>query len=75
MATAHSLISFEPLWHPRDAASYLGLHQKTVIRLARQQAIPALRLGKHWRFRRTDLESWAADQVQSTCQPDRATEI
>jgi excisionase family DNA binding protein len=64
----------QPLWHPRDAAAYLGIHEKSVNRLARQKVIPALRLGKHWRFRATDLESWAADQVESTCQPDRVME-
>lgn len=66
--------TFERLWTPVDAASFLRIHQKSVIRLARGQVIPALRLGKHWRFRATDLESWAAGQVQSTCQPERVME-
>jgi excisionase family DNA binding protein len=61
--------SFEPLWHPRDAATYLGIHEKTAIRMARTRQLPALRLGKHWRFRRVDLVSWAAAQVNSLCQP------
>jgi excisionase family DNA binding protein len=54
---------------PADAADYLRLHAKTVIRMARKQAIPALRLGKHWRFRSSDLTAWAAERVQSTRQP------
>lgn len=61
--------SFEPLWHPTDAGQFLGLHEKTVIKMARNRQLPALRLGKHWRFRCTDLVAWADSQVQSTCQP------
>jgi excisionase family DNA binding protein len=69
MDAMHSPNYFEPLWHPTDAATYLGLHQKTVIKMARLSQLPALRLGKHWRFRRADLAAWAESQVKSTCQP------
>jgi excisionase family DNA binding protein len=62
-------ITVEPLWTPADAASYLGLHEKTVIKMARLGQIPAIRLGKHWRFRATDLTAWVASQVQSNRQP------
>jgi excisionase family DNA binding protein len=60
---------FQPLWTPADAASYLGLHEKTAIKMARLQQIPAIRLGKHWRFRASDLTAWVATQVQSSRQP------
>jgi excisionase family DNA binding protein len=63
------IASFEPLWHPRDAAAYLGLHEKTVIKMARLRQLPALRLGKHWRFRSMDLAGWVASTIQSTSQP------
>jgi excisionase family DNA binding protein len=62
--------SWEPLLTPEEAATYLRIHPKTVIRMARNRTIPALRLGKHWRFRRSDLTAWAATQVESACQPD-----
>ncbi len=54
---------------PAEAGDYLRLHPKTVVRMARQQGVPAIRLGKHWRFRRVDLATWAESRVQSTCQP------
>lgn len=38
---------WEPLLTPIDAADYLRLHPKTVIRMARQRQVPAIRLGKH----------------------------
>jgi excisionase family DNA binding protein len=62
-------LPFEPLWHPRDAATYLGLHEKTVIKMARLRQLPALRLGKHWRFRIADLAAWMTSTIQSSCQP------
>jgi excisionase family DNA binding protein len=61
--------TIEPLWTPADAASYLGLHEKTVIKMARLGQIPAIRLGKHWRFRAVDLTAWVSTQVQSNRQP------
>jgi excisionase family DNA binding protein len=60
---------WEPLQTPEDAAAYLRIHPKTVQRLARQRRIPALKVGKGWRFRRSDLDSWAASRVQSPRQP------
>lgn len=56
---------FEPLLTPVEAATWLGVHEKTAIRMARGGELPALRIGKHWRFRRSDLESWAAQRVRS----------
>jgi excisionase family DNA binding protein len=64
-------INLEPLLTPVEAGAFLRVHEKTVIRYARQQILPALRLGgKHWRFRLSDLTDWAAEQVESNCQPD-----
>ena len=63
-----SNLSFAPLLHPEEAGRYLGLHQKTVIKMARNQQLPGLRLGKHWRFRAVDLDRWVEQRVHSTCQ-------
>lgn len=41
-----------------EVAEYLGLHELTVRRLAREGAIPALKLGRQWRVKRDLLESW-----------------
>lgn len=61
--------TFEPLISPPEAAALLKIHEKTLVRLARQRKVPAVRLGKLWRFRRSSLDEWIAAQVQSTCQP------
>jgi excisionase family DNA binding protein len=41
-----------------EVAAYLGLHELTVRRLAREGAIPALKLGRQWRVKRDLLEKW-----------------
>jgi len=36
------------------------LPQTSVCKLAREGSIPAMRLGKHWRFSLTAIERWEA---------------
>lgn len=59
----------QPLWHPAEAATYLGIHEKTVIKMARLGKLPAIRLGKHWRFRTTDILAWADAEVEKNQLP------
>lgn len=68
--TLNRQASWEPLLTPVDAGDYLRIHPKTVIRKARLGTIPALRLGKHWRFRISDLTAWATRQVKLPGQPN-----
>lgn len=42
----------------RDAASYLKLNEQTVRQYAREQRIPAVRIGKRWLIRRSALDAW-----------------
>jgi excisionase family DNA binding protein len=58
---------FEPLLSDEQAAQLLGLHAKTVQRLARTGALPAVRIGRYWRFRASALDGWI--DLQSTGQP------
>lgn len=38
----------------------LKVTPRTVYRLIRAGELPAVRVGRQWRFRRSDLESWLA---------------
>lgn len=58
---------FEPLLSDAQAGELLGLHPKTVQRLARQGELPAVRIGRYWRFRASALNLWI--DVHSTGQP------
>ena len=52
----------DPLLDANDAAAVLKISAYTVRQRARRREIPAIRLGKFWRFRRSSLDSWIADQ-------------
>ena len=49
---------FERLVDSREAAALLQIHPKTLQRLARKGEIRAMRIGKLWRFRTSDLDAW-----------------
>ncbi len=55
--------TLEPLLDPRAVAALLGVHQNTVLKLARSGSLPAFRLGRHWRFRRCDIDAWLKSKV------------
>jgi excisionase family DNA binding protein len=42
----------EPLWTVEDVADYLKLQPETIRSMARRGELPALKLGKVWRFQR-----------------------
>lgn len=49
-------ISTEPLWTVEDVANYLRLRRETVRMMARANKLPALKVGKAWRFRINDIK-------------------
>lgn len=55
---------FEPLIDSANAAELLGIHEKTLQRMARDGRVPAIRIGKFWRFRKTDLNAWVQSEVK-----------
>ena len=60
-------LSFEPLLDDKQAGEMLGLHPKTLQRLARRGEIPAVRIGRYWRYRASVLNQWI--EVNSSGQP------
>lgn len=57
--------AFEELLDLREAASLLGMHWKTLESMARGRRIPALKVGKRWRFRVSALNSWLEHGINS----------
>jgi excisionase family DNA binding protein len=45
---------------PQEVAVLLKLRHSTVLDLSRRGILPAFKIGKHWRYRRSDLEEWMA---------------
>lgn len=45
-----------------EVARFLRVPKSTVYKLARVGQIPASKIGKHWRFTRSDIQSWMHDR-------------
>jgi excisionase family DNA binding protein len=58
--------SFERLLDLREAAAILGMHWKTLEGMARNRKVPALKVGKRWRFRLSTLNTWLENELNST---------
>lgn len=56
---------FEPLLNLKEAAPLLGVHWKTLELMARKQEVPALKLGKCWKFRASALDEWLQHRLHS----------
>jgi excisionase family DNA binding protein len=59
----------EPLINVDRAAELLGIHPKTVKRLASEGIIPGMRIGKLWRFRESVLDAWMKAQLNFSSHP------
>jgi excisionase family DNA binding protein len=45
----------DPLWTVEDVAAYLKLQPETIRSMARRGELPALKIGKVWRFQKYAL--------------------
>jgi excisionase family DNA binding protein len=55
----------EEILDVEGAARALGVSSRTVYNLARQGKIPAMRVGREWRFARKNLREWVANSSQA----------
>jgi excisionase family DNA binding protein len=55
----HEILTLE------EVALYLRLKPQTIYKWAQEKRIPAVKLGKEWRFRRSILDRWLNDQMLS----------
>jgi len=55
--------AFEPLLDSTEAAALLKIHPKTLQRMARKGQIPAMQIGKLWRFSAAALQLWEAQKL------------
>ena len=49
---------FEPLLDVAEAARLLRMHPRTLRTKARERIIPAVQVGRRWRFRASALNDW-----------------
>jgi excisionase family DNA binding protein len=55
----------DPLLSVEQAAEFLGVSAYTVRQWARERRIPAIRLGRYWRFRQSSLDAWIEAQERA----------
>jgi excisionase family DNA binding protein len=48
-----------------EVLAYLNVNLRTVYRLIKAGSIPAVRVGRQWRFRKRDLDTWLESQRHS----------
>jgi excisionase family DNA binding protein len=53
----------------KEAAEFLNVHLETIRRLARQNEIPAFKVGKGWRFSEETLKKWADEHYSRNAAP------
>lgn len=56
LATLPSFLTTE------EVLGYLKITPRTIYRLIRTGELPAVRIGRQWRFRREDLDAWVQRQ-------------
>jgi excisionase family DNA binding protein len=61
----HEILTLE------EVANYLRLKPQTIYKWAQERRIPAIKLGKEWRFRRSILDRWLDEQMNGV---DHASE-
>ncbi|OGF09255.1 MAG: hypothetical protein A2W00_07320 [Candidatus Eisenbacteria bacterium RBG_16_71_46] len=58
-APDHEILTLE------EVAHYLRLKPQTIYKWAQERRIPAVKLGKEWRFRRSIIDRWLDQQMLS----------
>src|SRR6187431_3845699 len=56
-----------------EVLAYLNVNLRTVYRLIKAGRIPAVRVGRQWRFRKTDIDAWLESQRPRVPRPATAT--
>lgn len=65
-------MSPERLLNVQQVADFLQLKATTVYTWAKSGKLPAIRLGRNWRFRQSDLEAWLDKNSQGNELDDSA---
>lgn len=62
-ATEESIKISDRLMTARQVAAYLNVNERTVLKLVSEGALPGVKIGNQWRFRKAMLDAWLDDQM------------
>jgi excisionase family DNA binding protein len=75
-SASYATSNLEPYVDASEAARFLKIHPKTLMRLARARAVPAYSFNdgarRHWRFLKSELDIWMRSRLNSShiqCDP------
>jgi DNA binding domain, excisionase family len=54
----------EELLTAKEASRYLKISPRTLYRHIKEHQIPALKLGREWRFIKSELDKWLIKKIQ-----------
>jgi excisionase family DNA binding protein len=57
----------------REIAEYLKLHEITICKYAAEGAIPAMRIGRKWRFEKDTIDQWLTEGGTNKPETGKAT--
>lgn len=63
--------NIEPLLDSTEASRLLNINPYTLQRMARAGEAPGIKVGKLWRFRKSDLDEWLRSRVNFRRHPCR----
>ena len=55
--------TFDEIMTVEEVADYLKLKPQTIYKWAQDGLIPAAKLGKEWRFRKSIIDAWIDKQI------------
>ncbi len=55
----------DTLLNVKQVAQYLQLKESTIYSWAQDGKIPAIKIGRNWRFRRSDLDGWLEQHLKA----------
>ena len=56
----------DKLLTPAEVGEILGVHPKTVMRLAARGELPGRRVGRYWRFAEKNIAAWIDKPITSS---------
>ncbi len=65
----------EPFLTTEEVLEYLQVNLRTVYRLIKAGRIPAVRVGRQWRFRKSDLDTWLEGQRTQAARPQASATV
>lgn len=58
-------LNYEPLMTTAAVSKWLGISTRTLCLWAECQEIPAIKVGRQWRFRESELAKWLRNRNES----------